>query len=342
MAGESSPLSIIPSECFRWRPRVQFIDTFHTRKSAIDHALDHGYNLIVERNEGSTSLFDVLLDPDRACTDGINLEPLHSEEVLIEPDTMGWTSLMVLTLWSLCKRLATMIASQNCWADMQRALRSAWKREIYWDIRNLRKRLEGAATICNSKISQRYGRTTGQHWLADVQVAFGRAWKSSSLAAISFSRQFAAEAVVLYKQQVVPFIRHTVSRCWWSNSAVAFRRWWHRHSQASTSDIARLCRASLDNLYKREIAPRLRLALERYRQQGFAGTFHHAWSISLVTFSTLSMRFHAALAVFYKPELVPYILQAAGNLPRTEIDDSFHRSVNAVAGSHHSRSSHLG
>jgi hypothetical protein len=342
MAGESSPVSIIPSECFRWRPRVQFIDTFQTRKSAIDHALDHGYNLIVERNEGNTSLFDVLLDPDRACTDGINLEPLHSEEVLIEPDTMGWTSLMVLTLWSICKRLATMIASQNCWADMHRALRSAWKREIYWDIRNLRKRFEAAVTFCYSKITPQHSHVAGQPRLADVQVAFGRAWKSSTSAAISFSRQFASEAVVLYKQEVVPFVRHTVSRCWWSNSAVAFRRWWHRHSQASTSDIPRLCRASLDNLYKREIAPRLRLALERYRQQGFAGAFHQAWSLSLVAFSTLARRLHAAVAVFYNPELVPFILQAGGSLQRTDIEGTFRRSAEAVATSRHSSSSQLG
>ncbi|HXH50141.1 MAG TPA: hypothetical protein VNM47_12425 [Terriglobia bacterium] len=342
MAGESSPLSIIPSECFRWRPRVQFIDTFHTRKSAIDHALDHGYNLIVERNEGSTSLFDVLLDPDRACTDGINLEPLHSEEVLIEPDAVGWTSLMFLSLWGLSKRLATVIASQNCWADIHRALRSAWKRRIYWDIRNLQRRVETVATLCYSRITQQHGHVPGQSRLADVEVTFRRAWKSSSSAVISFSRQLAAEAVVLYNQEVVPFVRHAASRVWWSNSAVAFRRWWHRHSQASAADLTKLFRASLDNLYKREIAPRLRLALEHYRQQGFAGAFRRAWSISLVTFSILARRFHAALAVFYNPELVPVILQADGSLQRTDMEGAYRRSAEALAAPRHSSSSQLG
>ena len=342
MVGERSPLSIIPSECFRWRPKVQFIDTFQTRKSAIDHALDHGYNLIVERNEGSAPLFDVLLDPDRACTDGINLEPLHSEEVLIEPDDQGWTSLMLLTLWGFCNRVAAPIASQNCWADVRRTFRSAWKRHIYWDIRNLRKRFEVAATLCYSKITPRHSHVAGQPRCAGVQVALRRSWKSSSAAVVSFSRQFVSEVIVLYRQEVIPFIRHTASRCWWSNSAVAFRRWWHRHSQASPADLANLFRASLDNLYKREIAPRLRLALEHYRQQGFAGAFRHAWSISLATFATLARRFHAALAVFCNPELVPFVLEAGGSLQRTDIEDAFRRSSGAVAASRQTSSSQLG
>jgi hypothetical protein len=342
MAGESSPLSIIPSECFRWRPRVQFIDTFQTRKSAIDHALDHGYNLIVERNEGSSPLFDVLLDPDRSCTDGINLELLHSEEVLVEPDYQGWTSLMLLTLWGLCKRLAAAIASQNFWADMHRALRSAWKRHIYWDIRNLRKRFELAATFCYSKITAQHRHVAGQHRWADEQTTWRRAWGRSSSAVISFAKEFGAEAVVLYKQEVVPFIRHTASRCWWSNSAVAFRRWWHRHSQASASDLAKRFMDSIDSLYRRQIAPRLRQAVEQYRQQGIAGALHHAWSSLIVTFSSLARRFAAAVAVFHNPELVPFILQAGGSLQRTDIESAFHRSVEAVAAPRHSNSSQLG
>jgi hypothetical protein len=292
MAGGSSPLSIIPSECFSWRPRVQFIDTFQTRKSAINHALDHGYNLIVERCEGSIHLFDVLLDPDRSCTDGINLEPLHSEEVLLESDTRGWTALMIFTLWDLCKRFATTITSQNCRADVQFTLR--------------------------------------------------RVWKSSSSAVISFSRQFASEAVVLYKQEIVPFIRHTASRCWWSNTAVAFRRWWHRHSQASASDLAKRFTASLDSLYKRQIAPRMRQAVDQYRQQGIAGTLHYARNISRVAFSNLARRFAAAVAVFCNPELVPFILQAGGSLHRTDVERGFSRTVESVAASRHSNSSHLG
>jgi hypothetical protein len=343
MAGEGSPLSIIPSECFRWRPRVQFIDTFQTRKSAIDYAFDHGYNLIVERNEGSTPLFDVLLDPERSCTEGLNLELLQSEDVLVEGDTKSWTSLMLVTLWGLCERLAAAIASQNCWADMHRAFRGAWKRYIFWEVRNLRKRFGVAATFCYARITAQHRHVAGQPRWADEPTAWRRAWGRWSSAVISFAKEFAAEAVILYKREVVPFIQRTARLCWWSNSAVAFRRWWHRHSQASTWDLPKLFTASFDNLYKRTVAPRLRQAVDRYRREGIGGPLHRAWSISVVTFSSLARRFTAAVAVFCNPDLAPFILQAAGSFRRAEIENAYRRSVEAVAAPHHSNSSsHLG
>ena len=69
----SRAIAVIPSENFRWRARVQFQDSFRTRDQALNYAFEHGYNLIVEHEEGKGLQYDVLYDPDQVSTSGMNL-----------------------------------------------------------------------------------------------------------------------------------------------------------------------------------------------------------------------------------------------------------------------------
>src|SRR5574337_1021414 len=302
MVGEHSPLSIIPSECFRWRPRVQFIESFRTKASAIDYAFKNGYNLIVERNENRTAVFDVLLDIDETCTEGLSLELNQTEEVLIEPDSQGGTGLMLMTLLGICRRFAFAVARQRCWTDMHRAFRSVWNRHIYWGIRSFRKRLDAATSFSFSMISPRYRHLADQRRWTSVAITLRQRLNNSSSALAGFARQFSAEVVVLCRQEVVPFIRRSASRFWWSSFAVAFRRWWHRNSQTSASDLAKRFAASVDSLYTREIAPRLRQVIVQYRQGDLRSLLHRVWRSSLLTFSGLAKRFAAAAVVFRSEE----------------------------------------
>ncbi|TAM82625.1 MAG: hypothetical protein EPN47_08185 [Acidobacteria bacterium] len=300
---------------------------------AIDYAFKHGYNLIVERNEDRTAIFDVLLDIDETCTEGISLELSQTEEVLIEPDMQGWTSLMFLALLGICKR---------CWTVICRSFRSIWNRHIYWGIRDLKKHRESAASFCFSLVAPRYRHVAGQRRWADVQFTFRQGLSNSSSVVIGFARQFASALVVTYQQEIIPFIRRTASRCWWSNCAVAFRRWAHRHSRTPASDLSKRFAASIDSLYTNEIAPRLRQVIAQNQQESMRDGVHRVWRSSLLAFSSLARRFAAAAVVFYNPEVAPFILHAAGSFRRAEIGDAYLRSVEAVTKSRHSNTSQLG
>ncbi len=59
-------IAVIPREYFRWRARVQFIKSFPKRAEAVRYARQHGYNLVVECDEGNGLQFDVLQDPSLA------------------------------------------------------------------------------------------------------------------------------------------------------------------------------------------------------------------------------------------------------------------------------------
>ncbi|HEX5413354.1 MAG TPA: hypothetical protein VFZ27_15995 [Terriglobia bacterium] len=278
MVGEDSPLAVIPGEAFRWRPRVQFIESFRTRSSAVNYALKHGYNLVVERNEGTAVLFDVLLDIDEACTENINLELTETEEVLIEPEVHGRAMLTGLAFCRLCKRSAAALASRRCWKEIYRC---GWVRHFDGRARDLPNRV------------------------------------------------------------AIP-VRRTASRCWWSGPALEFRRWQHRHSHGSAADLAKRSAACLDGLYMREIAPRLRHAVEQYRQADIAGALRRAWNSPLATFSSFATRFAAAAAVFLNPEIAPVILQAASNLRRAHMARAFPVNVEAAAVSRNPNTSQLG
>jgi hypothetical protein len=356
MVEANSAIAIIPSDCFRWRARVQFIESFRTQAAALNYAFEHGHNLIVERNEGSSQLFDVIEDPDGACTADLKLELLTNEEVLVEPENPNWTLLLFLTLWNLAKRFgATMArvcsleiasrvgqaATRQRWSDIQRFLRLAWYRHAHWGIRNLR-------------------------------------------------RQFGA-AISFYRSEIAPRCRHAASRCWWSGRAVDFRRWLHRHSQGDFRDLVKRLAAVTASTYSQEIAPRLRQAAIRMRQADyneavrrawstsimtvsirapqlaaaiaslyqdkvfpalrhaaikvrqadFEGAIRRAWSITILTAIRLVDHFFAAVAGFYVRELTPRMRRAAERYQQAEIEEGLRRSIGAVATPSHSNSSQL-
>ena len=357
MVEENSAISIIPSDCFRWRARVQFVESFRTQAAALNFAFEHGHNLIVERNEGSSQLFDVLEDPDGACTADLRLELLTNEEVLVEPESTNWTFLLFLTLWNLARRFgATMArvysrevasrvsqsANRQRWEDFQRFLRLAWYRHAHWGIRNL-------------------------------------------------SRQFGA-AISLYRSEIAPRCRHAVSRCWWSSRTVDFRRWLHRHSHGDFRDLVKRLAAVTASTYSHEIAPRLRQAAISMRQADYKdalrrawsisimtvsirapqlaaataslyqhkvipalrhaaisvrqadlqGTIRRAWSITILTAIRLVDRFVAAVASFYVREVTPRLRHAAERYQQAEIEEALRRSIGAVATPSHSNSSQIG
>jgi hypothetical protein len=357
MVEANSAIAIIPSDSFRWRARVQFVESFRTQAAALNFAFEHGHNLIVERNEGSSQLFDVLEDPDGACTADLKLELLANEEVLVEPENTNWTLLLFLTLWNFAKRLGATLArvysqevasrlgqaaNRQRRGDIQRFLRLAWYRHAHWGIRNL-------------------------------------------------NRQF-GEAISLYRSEIAPHCRHAVSRYWWSDRAVGFRRWLHRHSQGDIRDLAKRLAAVTASTYSREIASRLRhaaisvrqadykYALRRawstsittvfirapqfaaataslyqhkvipalrhaaisVRQADLEGAIRRTWSITLLTAIRLVDRFVAAVATFYVREATPRLRRAAARYQQAEIEEALRRSIGAVATPSHSNSSQLG
>jgi hypothetical protein len=357
MAEENSAIAIIPGDSFRWRARVQFIDSFQTQAAALNFAFEHGHNLIVERNEGSSQLFDVLEDPDGACTADLKLELLENEEVLVEPENTNWTLLLFLTLWNLARRFGAIMArvysrgvasrssraaNRQQWGDFQRFLRLAWYRHAHWGIRNL-------------------------------------------------DRQFGA-AISLYRSEIAPYYRRAASRCWWSGCAVDFRRWLYRHSQGDIRDLAKRLAAVTASTYSHEIAPRLRHAAIRMRHADYKDEFRRAWSVSITTVSIrvpqfaaatarlyqhkvipafrhaaigvrqadlegairrawsitlltsirLVDRFVATVASFYVREVTPRLRRAAARYQQAEIEEALRRSIGAVATPSHSNSSQLG
>lgn len=62
MAKTKEEVAVIPSEYFRWRAGVQFIESFQERTSALRFARRHGYNLVVECDEGNGPQYEVLKD----------------------------------------------------------------------------------------------------------------------------------------------------------------------------------------------------------------------------------------------------------------------------------------
>lgn len=357
MVEENSALAIIPGDCFQWRARVQFIDSFRTRAAAMNFAFEHGYNLIVERSEGSSQLFDVLQDPDRACTADLKLELLANEELLVEPEPTSWTLLLFWTAWDLAKRfgaaLATLYVRQiaprlrqatnrQTWAHLQRVFRLVWYRHVHWSIRHL---------------SRRVG--------TDVSI---------------------------YYAEIKRCCRHAASHYWWSGSAVDFRRWLHRHSQGNVFDLAKRLAAIMSSIYNREIAPRMQQAAVKireadykalslraarvsystgrdltrsiaatssrmYRQEviprlhhtanwlreaKYKGALRRGWTITLLTAIRLADRFANTIAALYVREVDPRLRRAAARYQQAEIEEAFRCSIGAVAPPQHSNSSQLG
>jgi hypothetical protein len=76
-------IAVIPREYFRWRARVQFIKSFAKRAEAVKCARRHGYNLIVECDEGNGLQFDVLQDPGLARKAAVSFGLVETGNALI-------------------------------------------------------------------------------------------------------------------------------------------------------------------------------------------------------------------------------------------------------------------
>lgn len=316
------PIAMIPSDCFRWAPRVQFIDSFRTREAALNCAFEQGYNLIVERSEGKSVLFDVLDDPEGACTSGLELELLQTEEVIVDPYSEGWFSLMVLSTWNLTRRIGAGLAT------------------LY--VRHVVPRLRQAASRRNRETIARAVRHAWRKITRTSRVGVPRpSWHSSIPASCKvrtfslytarvYARRFAVRAAAFYHQEVVPFCRSAASRAWWSGPAITLRRRWHRYSQGNISDAARRLAAVVTSLYNREIAPRLRQASIQIRQADFKGTFRRALSVSLSTGRDLSRRFAATSSILYHQEVSPRLRHAAITIRQADYKAEFRRAWSII------------
>lgn len=361
------PIAMIPSDCFRWQPRVQFIDSFRTREAALNCAFEHGYNLIVERNEGRGVLFDVLDDPEGACTSGLDLELLKTEEVIVDPYAEGWTSLMLSAIWKLTSRLGAAVWGMYVRQVVPRLRQTASRRNREAFARTLH-----LAWRKMTKTSR-----AGVHrpcWHSPIPASCKVKTISLSTARVQ-ARRFAARAAAFYRREIVPFCQSAASRGWWSGPAIALRRGWRRYSQGSVSDAAKRLAAETSALYAREVTPRLRYALTRCRQADFQGACRQAksnlvltairlteqlryalgrcrqadfqgmrrraWRIMLLTAIRLTDRFAVAVAQLYAREVSPRLHRAAARYQQADLEGTLRRGIEAVASPQHSKSSQL-
>jgi len=227
MAEEKGAIAIIPGESFRWRARVQFIESFQTRAAALNYAFQHGYNLIVERNEGSSAIFDVMKDPHGACTAGLNLELLKTEDALVEPPPVRWTALMLSTVWDFARRLATFVAGLSAREIVPLSRRAAAVAGTY--LRKIapasRRAADASASLYRREIVPTLRRAAAVASMYLREIA-------------SISRRTAAFAS-MYLREIAPFLRIAAAKCW-SDSKMVSRR--HRWAVAAPnhSDQSRL------------------------------------------------------------------------------------------------------
>lgn len=307
MTEATRPIAIIPGDCFRWQPRVQFVDSFRTREAALKCAFELGYNLIVERNEANSSLFDVLDDPEGACTNGLELELLKTEEILVDPYTEGWSSLMLSSMSHFASRLGT-----------------------------------GVAKLYTCHVVPRLRHSASRRTREEIQHALHHALSNlCHYDASAGARRIAGRAAIFYRHKIVPFCRTAASRGWWSNPSIALRRGWHRHSQGSATDVARRLAAEASVLYKHEITPRLRSTLSRCRQADIQGSCRRAWRSTVLTAIRLTDQVAATVANLYVREVAPRLRSAAARYQQADIEGTFRRSIVAVAPPARSRVSQL-
>jgi hypothetical protein len=297
MPEATRPIAMIPSDCFRWQPRVQFIDSFRTRESALNYAFEHGYNLIVERNEESYALFDVLDDPDGACTSELDLELLKTEEVLVDPYTGGWSNLVISSTWNLVTRLGI-----------------------------------GVAGVCARQIAPRLRHATSRSRMEEFRNDLGHLWgRFRNWDAAGHAKMFGIRCLAFYQRVLVPSCRAAVRRSWWSGPAISLRRGWHRHSQGSAKDFARSVAAEASVLYFHGVLPWFRSALSRCRQADIQGACSRTWSVTLLTAIRVTDRSAAAVAHLYLHDVAPRLRRAAARYQQADIEGTFRRSLVVVA-----------
>ena len=226
MFADKDAIVIIPRECFRCRPRVRFMESFPTRAAALSYAFQQGCNLIVESTEGSIPLFDVMQDPDGACAAGLDLKLVKTEDVLVEPASTGWTTLMLCTLWDIAKRLAMFLAVLYARQIVPLSRRAAAAVANLYD-RQIdpltRRAAAGVASLYHRRIVPFSFRTAvaADTYLGEAVLLFLRTAAFASL----------------YFRAIVPILRDAAVRCWADSKSISRRHSWAvpapRHSHPS-------------------------------------------------------------------------------------------------------------
>ena len=189
MLNTNRAIAIIPSEHFRWRARVQFKESFPERAEALNYARRHGYNLIVQGDEANGPQFDVLEDPDLACTSGISIDLIELEDGVPDYSMVEWTSLMLSNVWDFVRGVAAAI--------------------ICLYLREIAPRIQHAASRC-------------RRW--DIEGAVRRAWSSEILSTgRAHARRVATALASLYLREIAPRIRYAASLRWWADIEAAVR-----------------------------------------------------------------------------------------------------------------------
>ena len=234
-----SAIALIPGEYFRWRARVQFVESFQTRADAVSYAFQYGCNLIVERNDDDGPLFDVLQDPDRACTSGLNLELVETKDFLVEPEAVGWASLMLSSIHDLSRRIAAALtqiynrqvapslrsAANRCWqANYPEALRRSWSVSRSTVCKLAQRCAAAARTLYLREVAPRLHHATIWYRQADFEGDFLRAWNISCSTARDLARRLAASVRTLYTREIAPLIRQASNGRLGSHRQDAFRR----------------------------------------------------------------------------------------------------------------------
>ncbi len=305
----SRAIAVIPSENFRWRARVQFQDSFRTRDQALNYAFEHGYNLIVEHEEGKGLQYDVLYDPDQVSTSGMNLESVETEDFLAEPDPISWTSLMVSSIVNLIKwfssglatlhrshvvpfsRHASFVARRRYrevaprirrsinrhWQGTERALRRGWRSHSDWIAGDLARRSAAFATLCLRRAEpvSRQAITVTQRYLREMLPLCRRA--------IAAAGPYSRDIVPICKRatiSAVKWLRETAVRL--ENGA---RRDWPKMQSSicqaygtlrwDGSGLDRKSQEVFTSLYRGKIEPAVRTAASRFQWADIEGSIHH-------------------------------------------------------------------
>jgi hypothetical protein len=234
-----SAIAVIPGEYFRWRARVQFVESFQTRADAVSYAFQYGCNLIVERSNDDGPLFDVLQDPDRSCTSGLNLELVETKDFLVEPEAAGWTILMFSSIYELSRRSAAALtriynrqvaqsvryAANRCQrAHYPEALRRSWDFSRSMASKLAQRSAAAAENLYWREAAPRLHRTAIWYRQSDFEGRLCRAWNRSYSTARGLASQLAASARTLYITEIAPLIRQASSGRLGSPRQDAFRR----------------------------------------------------------------------------------------------------------------------
>lgn len=245
MLKPDNSVAIIPRENFSWRPRVQFKESFPTRAEALDFAFEHGFNLIVENHEGRKYHYDVLLDPDRVCISGLSMVSMEMEDVLVEPDSRGWSDLVLASAYNFGKRVASAAATTY----MQEIIPVCHSLAPFARAAMLRisPYIQRAAVMYRRDVSPQVRHATTKLWWSDTVLNFRRAWhRNSQGTAKDFAKRLPATAVTTYNRELVPACR----------KAAAFAALQLRHAVPASRRAA----IQAADLYRQEIAPLIRHA----------------------------------------------------------------------------------